>query len=78
MVVGITLSGPLEWNFPASLSAMVNYQILTLEKLTGAQGSSSSPHLSCSDKLCPISSLFTSFIQEVIYDLDEEMFSCCF
>lgn len=31
-----------------------------------------------SDKLCPISSLFTSFIQEVIYDLDEEMFSCCF
>lgn len=47
MVVGITLSGLLEWNFPASLSAMVSYQILTLEKLTGAQGSSSSPHLSC-------------------------------
>lgn len=80
MVVGIALSGVLERNFPTSLSAMAGYQILTLEKLTGAQDSTSSPHLSCTIAVTS-SALFLPYlplIQEVICDLDEEMFCCCF
>lgn len=45
---------------------------------TGLHLQPTSVMLNISDKLCLISSLFASFIQEVICHLDEEMFSCCF
>lgn len=80
MVVGIALSGVLGWSYPTSLSAMASYQILTLvvDWSIRVHLQPTSVIHSSSDKLCPISSLFVSFILEVTCYLDEEMLCCCF